>query len=238
MTRFSACFALFAVLSIALFAGCTSSNPACNGSAFLLDEEPKGGQSVVEVREALVGPIVQEHEHADDEAGHTHDEAEHEHSDAEHTHEHADHDHAEHDHAADHDHEHAPVEPAGPIEVVMVGMVGGLHNPWEKTETEFPFGGGEAKLFLCDVEAVAEHEEHGHHHAPGEECAFCAAHAADQSDQIAVVQFLGKDGKILPCDARQMFDLKGGETVVVFGEARVVEGGLLVVEARKIFVRR
>jgi len=230
--RFSTCFSLFAVLVVALFTGCTSPNPACDGSAFLLAEEPDGVQSVVEVRESLVGPIVHEHEHAVDEAEHEHEE----HAEAADEHG-AEHDQeAEHGHAADH--EHAPVKPAGPIEVTMVGMVGGLHNPWQKTEPEFPFGGGQAKLFLCDAEAVAELEAHGHHHAPGEECAFCAAHAADQSEMIAVVRFLGKDGKILPCDARQMFDLKGGETVVVRGKARVVEGGLLVVEAEGLFVQR
>jgi hypothetical protein len=83
------------------------------------------------------------------------------------------------EHAA-HKHEHDHVFPTEAKEVAMVGQVGGLANPWEETQPEFPFSTHYAVFFLADPQAVAEHAEEGHVHAPGEECAFCAAHAASR----------------------------------------------------------
>ncbi|MEM8946664.1 MAG: hypothetical protein AAGD11_15935 [Planctomycetota bacterium] len=169
---------------------------------------------------------------------------------------HASHDHASHDHAADdhddhaehgasdrpeehadhaHGHEHA--HDTKSRHVAMVGHIGGLANPWSGVHPEYPFAKAEAVFFLSDPQAVIENEEAGHKHAPGEECAFCAAHAADNADMIALVQFVGEDGKVLKTDVRDLFQVRENDTVVVHGEARVTEGGILVVDARGLYVR-
>ncbi|MCA9230503.1 MAG: hypothetical protein KDA57_07620 [Planctomycetales bacterium] len=164
--------------------------------------------------------------------------------------EHADHeDHADHEHEGEHAHEHADheeheheevvvVKATKPMNVVLVGQIGGLTNPWQETQPDFPFARNEASFFLSDPQSVAENEESGHVHADGEECAFCAAHAADRSSMLAMVRFLDEKGNVLPMDARQLFDVKEKDTVVVRGTARVIEGGMMVVEADGLYIRR
>lgn len=120
----------------------------------------------------------------------------------------------------------------------MVGQVGGLANPWEETQPEFPFASRFAIFFLADPQAVAEHAEEGHVHAPGEECAFCAAHAEENSELFAMVRLVDDNGKPLPIDVRELFDVKENDTVVVKGTAQVVEGGMLVVKASGVYVRK
>ena len=120
----------------------------------------------------------------------------------------------------------------------MVGHVGGLANPWEETQPEFPFASHFAVFFLADPLAVAEHAEAGHVHAPGEECAFCAAHAAENSELFAMVRLVDDDGKVLPVDVRKFIDVAENDTVVVQGTAQIVEGGMLVVKASGIYVRK
>ena len=68
-----------------------------------------------------------------------------------------------------------------PREVALLGVVGGVTNPYNESRPEFPFARGEALFYLADVGIVAEAEAEGHQHAPGEDCAFCAAHAEDDS---------------------------------------------------------
>jgi len=183
--------------------------------------------------------------HDDDEhAGHDHDEEEHAGHDHEGHDDHADDEHAGLEHDAEHAHEHehievaANVDPTDPIEVLMVGTIGGLTNPWEETQPDYPFTKNQASFFLADPSAVAELEASGHVHAPGEECAFCAAHAADGSAMLAMVQFLDENGKILPIGVPQMFDVKPMDTVVIQGTARIVAGGMMVVDATGIYLRR
>ena len=228
----------------------------------VLSEEPEESlQTVADVRNTLLGITEEPHdhdhadhdhdEHADhDHEGHDHDAEEHAGHDHEgHDHdaeEHADHDHDEHaDHDHDHgehghddheDHDHASL-PTEPMEVVMVGTVGGLTNPWEEMQPDYPFASNQAMLFVCDSGTVAAKEASGHVHAPGEECAFCAAHAADTSDMIAMVRFLGEQGKVLPFEANQLCELKSMDTVVIKGTARVNKAGMLVVDAYGIYVR-
>jgi hypothetical protein len=120
----------------------------------------------------------------------------------------------------------------------MVGSVGGLANPWEETQPDFPFAKNQAIFFLGDLGEVAELEAHGHVHAPGEECAFCAAHAAESSALLAMVRFTDENGKVLPIAVRQLFDVKEKDTVVIQGSARIVDGGMMVVDATGFYVRR
>ncbi|MCH7752111.1 MAG: hypothetical protein IH898_08155, partial [Planctomycetes bacterium] len=165
----------------------------------------------------------------------------HEHEEDAHEHEHEEDAH-EHEHEEDaHEHEHeevAEIEPTEPIDVLMVGTIGGLANPWEETQPDYPFTKNQASFFLADPGAIAELEASGHVHAPGEECAFCDAHAADGSALLAMVRFLDKNGQVLPIGVPQMFDVKERDTVVIQGTARIVAGGMMVVDATGIYVRR
>lgn len=223
-------------------------------SELTLADEPDGVQTVSEVRMALLGEtapnvvalLETEHEaadgiaaapageageieeHAAGEDGHDHEYASHDHD-----HDHADHDHADHDHA-----DHGTGRDVKEMDVVLVGVVGGIPNPSSQTYAEFPFAKDHAMFFLADPEAVADLEEHGHQHAPGEECAFCAAHAADATALIAAVQFADENGKVYPVDARELFELKEGETVVIRGTAKGQAGGIITVDATGLYVRR
>ena len=123
-------------------------------------------------------------------------------------------------------------------EAILVGSIGGTPNPAEQTQRDFPFVAGRASFFLADPEFVAELEEHGHHHAPGEECTFCAAHAADSAHALAAVQFKDAAGHVTPIDARTLFDLKEKDIVVVRGTVRIAAGGAMTVDATGIYVRR
>ena len=190
----------------------------------MMAEEPEDElQTVVEVRNEILGITeeVQEEAAADD--------AESEAEDAD-SHSAESHDAEAHDHDA-----HVTGKK---LEVVLIGSVGGLTNPWEKTEPDYPFRKSEAILFLADPEAVAEREASGHVHAPGEECAFCAAHAAETSEQIAMVRFLGENGKVVPLPAELLFEVEPNDMVVVKGTAQVIEGGMMVVDAKKLYIRK
>ena len=257
-------------------------------TALLMEEEPDGAQTVLEVREVMFGApadtgvphdhdgdgvadhapedhpaeegadhdhdgdgkadhAAEDHDHAaEGEAGHDHDgdgkadhaAEEHDHADHDHAHEGDDHDHAGHDHA-DHDHAHETKAPlVEELDVVLVGSVGGVPNPSAEATPDFPFAKGKAIFFLVDPEVAAEAEEHAHTHAEGEECAFCAAHAADAAHAIAVVQFADEKGKPLAVDARDLFELKEKETVVVKGKAKAAANGMITVDATGLYVRR
>ncbi|WP_428308434.1 hypothetical protein [Lacipirellula sp.] len=236
-------------------------------TALLLEEEPDGAQTVLEVREAMFGApsdtgVPHDHDgdgvadHAPEDHpadDHDHDgdgKADHaaeEHAADEHDHEHAegeaDHDHdgdGHADHAAeDHDHAHDAKKPlVEELDVVLVGSVGGVPNPSDQAMPDFPFAKNQAIFFLVDPEVAAEAEEHAHTHAPGEECAFCAAHAGDSAHAIAVVQFPGENGKPLAVDARDLFELKEKEMVVVKGKAKANSDGSIIVDATGVYVRR
>jgi hypothetical protein len=231
-----------------------------------LAEEPDDAQTVLDVRNTMMGTTeeVHDHDHADHDHG-DEEHADHDHGDVDaaksdangpdekaakeddHDHaedDHADHDHADHDHDdgdhdhahADHDHDKKPV--IEEMDVVMVGTVGGVPNPSTQSHPEFPFAKRQAVFFLADPEAAAEYEEHAHQHAPGEECAFCSANAAEAGHMVAVVQFSNKDGKPLAADVRDLFDLKEKDTVVVKGKAKLAPGGMLTVDATGLYVRR
>ena len=215
------------------------------------EEEGEAG----EVAAATGEPAERAHDHAD-EAHADHDHADEEHADHDHVahdEEHADHDHAaseDHDHDGDGVQDHAPEDHdraladankkpvIDELDVVLVGSVGGVPNPSDQSHPEFPFSKGQAVFFLADPEAVAEMEEHAHVHADGEECAFCAAHAGDSAHMLAVIQFTDENGKTLGVDARELFELKEKETVVVRGKAKVDPSGMLIVEATGLYVRR
>ena len=298
-----ACVAVLA-LPVCL-SGCTKPSGAGGADELLttlqLQEEPDGGQTVLEVRYALLGePAEHDHEHDHDHAAgdetaadddHDHDHGDHDHAEEvgdddedaaatptagmhdhehdhgleglEHEHEHpvadedhagADHDqaatedqhaheHAEHDHAEDEhdhaDHDHADHDHAArdTLEVVMVGVVGGVPNPYPETQPEFPFVKGKSVVFLADPGYVAEQQVEGHQHAPGEECAFCEAHADDAAHAVAMVRFIDDAGQPLNADLQKLATLKPGQTLVVRGVAKVLPGDALMVDATGYYLR-
>ncbi len=236
-------------------------------TSFTLAEEPDGVQTVADVRVALLGEPEEDHDHdgdgiqdhaaedhdedahedhdedaehdedgedGEDHEGHDEDGEDHEGHNEEHDHE-AHEAHDEHDHDPEHeDHAHATES----LNVVMVGHIGGLANPWANTRPEFPFAKTQAIFYLADPLAIAENAEHEHTHAPGEECAFCAAHAEDRADMLAVVQFVDEKGNVLPTDVRQLFDVKEKDMVVVSGKARIIAGDILVIDAQGLYIRQ
>lgn len=255
----------FALLALAAVLGCSGAKVdpaevARQRTRLTLEEEPDGAQTVLDVRAVMYGedpdafkaklqlnqedePAEEGAEEGEEHADHDHEAAEGEHAADEHEHAaegdaHGDeaHEHAEEGH--DHEHEAPAVPKVAEMDVVLVGTVGGVPNPTTQSHPDFPFAQGEAMFFLADPEAAEEFAEHGHQHAPGEECAFCAAHAADSAELLAVVQFHDEKGKLLLVDARDLFDLKEKETVVVRGKAKIVPGGMMVVEATGLYVRR
>jgi hypothetical protein len=261
MPRFTCPILLFAAVVCISQLGCMKSTidptlVAQYKEQFTLGQEPEGVQTVFEVRELLLGHTDAGHDHSHEESadhahegeGHVEDDHSHEGETAEehaaHSHEHGGEEHS-HDgetaeeHAAhDHDHDHEHVFPTEAKEVAMVGQVGGLANPWEETQPEFPFATHFAVFFLADPQAVAENAEAGHAHAPGEECAFCAAHAEENSELFAMVRLVDDNGKVLPVDVREFIDADENDTVVVKGTAQIVEGGMLVVKASGLYVRK
>ena len=184
-----------------------------------------------------------DHAH-DDHEGHEHDGDGHQdHDAADHDdHAHGDHNHDDHAHDdhAQHDHdEHGHAHATEPQEVSIVGHIGGgLSNPWDGTQKDYPFAKTEAVLFLADPEAVIENEASGHVHAPGEECAICAANAPSNVDKLAIVQFVDENGKVLKVGTQQLFDVKENDMVVIRGMARITEGGILVVNAKGLYLRQ
>jgi hypothetical protein len=226
----------FLVPALMSLAGC-SSQPAGMAPAevdklrtkLTLAEEPDGVKTVSEVRLAMLGEeapdVLGLIEESEEHAGHDHEgEVSESVSEGEENEGHEDHKH------------YKPL--IDDMDVVLVGVVGGIPNPSEQSLPEFPFAKDKALFFLSDPEAVAELDEHGHQHAPGEECAFCAAHAAEASALIAGVTIADERGKLLPVDARELFDLKDKDVVVVRGKAHADAHGTITVAADGVYVRR
>ena len=127
-----------------------------------------------------------------------------------------------------------------PTEVVLVGQVGGMPNPWTETEPGFPWRENEATFFLVDPGTAADFADHaaevGDNHAA--DCPFCAREAANKSSSVVAISFLGEDKKPTPIDSRELLGVSEGDTVVVRGVLQTLLGGeLLVLHADGLFVR-
>lgn len=123
-------------------------------------------------------------------------------------------------------------------EVVLVGQVGGVANPWKQAEPAFPFKAGEATFFLVDPGVAAAYADHASDDPDHDEnCPFCARGAKENADAIAIVTFTDAAGKPIRAGAEQMLGLAEGDVVVVRGPAKLV-GELLIVEAKGIYIRQ
>ncbi|HYO25945.1 MAG TPA: hypothetical protein VEQ85_13465 [Lacipirellulaceae bacterium] len=198
------------------------------------DAEHDGAEPAGDVAANTAAPNA-DGDHAD--AGHADHDADGDHAGHDHAeHGHAGHGHAEHGHSHEGEaHSHAPTGKT--LDVAIVGVVGGVPNPSKQLFADFPFDADHAMLFVADPEAVAELQEHGHQHAPGEECAFGAAHADDATGLLAAVSFKDAQGNVLPIDVRTLLGVKEKDTVVITGKAYVAPGDIITVDATGLYVR-
>ncbi|MEE2706708.1 MAG: hypothetical protein VX988_06630 [Planctomycetota bacterium] len=119
-----------------------------------------------------------------------------------------------------------------PREVVMVGRIGGIKNPWTAGKAAFVMAD---PVVMADA-AAAEADEHECEDAG---CKFCQSKKLDKMNEgLAVVRFVDERGDLVNIDARQLFEVKEQETVVVCGRAEVDGLGCLVVLADGLYVRR
>lgn len=93
-----------------------------------------------------------------------------------------------------------------------------------------PFADGLAAFVVTDATNQDGDENHNPH-----ECPFCKR---DIEVQMARVQFIDESGKTLKIDARQTFNLKEFDLIVVQGTAKFDEDKSLVITAQKLFVKR
>ena len=114
-------------------------------------------------------------------------------------------------------------------DVVVIGRIGGGLNPWVE---------GRAAFQIVDPSLLACSDEK----EDGETCScktpwdYCC-----ETDKLptamALVQFVEPDGTIVKADAREVFDVKELQTVVVKGTAKRDEAGNLTIMASGMFVR-
>lgn len=122
-------------------------------------------------------------------------------------------------------------------EVVVVGRIGGMPNIWPDTHPDFPWYKGQASFFLVDCKMAEKFAAHARHHGK-QECAFCRQLAAKNANAIAVVNLMDENSEILRIDTRTLFDLKEGQTVIVRGQAKLLAGSLLVIDATGVHAKR
>jgi hypothetical protein len=111
-----------------------------------------------------------------------------------------------------------------PEQVVVVGKIGGVPNPWSK---------GRAAFVMIDP--AMDHDS-DNCHDPG--CPHCALKREKKKLQAtALVEFV-QDGTVVPIEAQTLFRVKEGQTVVVRGQAKLNEASdTLVIEADGLHVR-
>lgn len=109
--------------------------------------------------------------------------------------------------------------------VVLVGRI--------SAGDQEPFVDGQAAFTVTD--AFGDHgSDDGHDPA---NCPFCKRRASQPTSK-AIVQFLDEQGKVVPIDARKLFDLKPNQVVVIEGEATVDPLNVMFVAAKAIHVRQ
>lgn len=114
-------------------------------------------------------------------------------------------------------------------EAVLVGLIGGVPEPWTA---------GKASFIMADPAAMLDLEAEGHEGCSGDGCPFCSKKKDKATAGLAVVRFEDGSGNLLPLDARQLFDLAEKTMVVVRGKVRRDELGYVVVAADGLYIRR
>jgi len=114
-------------------------------------------------------------------------------------------------------------------QAVLVGLIGGVPEPWTA---------GKASFIMADPAALLDLEAEAHDGCSGDGCPFCSKKKDKASTGLAVVRFEDGSGNLLPLDVRQLFDLQEKTMVVVRGKVRRDELGYVVVEADGLYIRR
>jgi hypothetical protein len=123
-------------------------------------------------------------------------------------------------------------------EVVVVGQIGGMPNVWTNTHPDFPWYAGQSSFFLVDTKVAAQFATHAKKHGGNHSCTFCQSLAAKNAHAAAVVNLVDEKGEILRIDSRELLELKENQTVLVRGNAKLLGGRLLVIDATGIYVSR
>lgn len=109
-----------------------------------------------------------------------------------------------------------------PQSVVVIGRIyAGELEPWDP---------GKASFILSELPA----EGHGAGH-DADNCPFCKRRAAKAP--TAVVQFVDDSQETIGIDARKLFGVEKGQTVVVHGTVSENELGSLILTAEKMHLR-
>ena len=99
-----------------------------------------------------------------------------------------------------------------------------------------PWNKGKARFLMS--EAVHEGNATGQHGGPGhdpETCPFCKRRN-EAKRKLALVEFLDADDNVLEIDARELFGVEEGQVVVVRGNGKIGELGVLVISANAIHI--
>jgi hypothetical protein len=104
-------------------------------------------------------------------------------------------------------------------DVVMIGRIGGADQPWVE---------GRAAFVVIDP-SVGLCEEAGN--------GVCACCQDKVGDATALVKVVDNNGQLLKGDARDLFNVKGNELVVVSGVAKRDDAGNLTILANGVYVR-
>ena len=109
-------------------------------------------------------------------------------------------------------------------DVIVIGQIGGIAEPWMR---------GQASFVIADPIALIEDEDH----PEACDCPFCRE-VTDETEGLALVQFMDDHGSVLPIDAKKLFGFDTNEMVVVRGRAKIDARGHLVVSANGLYIRR
>lgn len=93
-----------------------------------------------------------------------------------------------------------------------------------------PFANGKAAFIVTDATGHDGDESHDPH-----ECPFCKR---DIKSVVALVEFADAQGQTLSVDSRELFDVKEFDLLVIEGTGRFNDDDMLVIAARKLFVKR
>lgn len=115
-------------------------------------------------------------------------------------------------------------------EVVIIGRIGGSLKPWVD---------GRAAFNIVDPSLLACSDET----ADGEECScktpwdYCCE-TDKLPEAMALVKFVEGDGSVVKHDARDVFNLKELQTVIIKGTAERDDAGNLTILAAGMYVRK
>jgi hypothetical protein len=122
--------------------------------------------------------------------------------------------------------------------VVLVGQVGGVPNPFEETQPDFPWNKSEATFYLVDQDVASKLKAHLAEQGPDhQDCPFCARAIRKSVDSMAAVSLRDETGRPIRIPANDLLELDEEKVVVVQGNASLLAGNMLVIDAERIHVK-